>query len=249
MARYHVNRLGRLSSPDPLGGSISDPQSLNRYVYVRSEPIDLTDPLGLHDNLVCDDNGVCYPAAPDVTSVEVSSGSSLSDQTEENLNPNNGIGDDLDLYFMSIGGGPGSAEKIPINFARGTGNFENLRTVFACDPKGTAPPPSYYASRGANSGSLLDVQNFRRGGELDAQVRYGASPGYANYVYGVYMSATGYSLAFALFGANRYGKGNSQYSFTPENPADKNYAHIPATNVSWITNGYNDYQNGTLCTP
>ena len=30
MARYHVSRLGRLSSPDPLAGSTANPQSLNR---------------------------------------------------------------------------------------------------------------------------------------------------------------------------------------------------------------------------
>jgi hypothetical protein len=90
--------------------------------------------------------------------------------------------------------------------------------------------------------------NFKRGGELDAQ-RYGGSPSYANYVYGVYMSATGYSLAFALFAANRYGAKHSQYSFTPENPADISYPHIPATNVLSIARGYNDYVKGTLCTP
>jgi RHS repeat-associated protein len=47
MARYQVNRLGRFSSPDPLGGHASDPQSLNRFPYVESDPVNLTDPLGL----------------------------------------------------------------------------------------------------------------------------------------------------------------------------------------------------------
>ena len=46
-ARYNVNRLGRFSSPDPLPGSIADPQSLNRYSYVRSMPTMLTDPTGM----------------------------------------------------------------------------------------------------------------------------------------------------------------------------------------------------------
>jgi RHS repeat-associated protein len=45
-ARYHINRLGRFSSPDPLAGDTSDPQSLNRYSYVRNMPIDLVDPSG-----------------------------------------------------------------------------------------------------------------------------------------------------------------------------------------------------------
>jgi hypothetical protein len=34
-------------SGDPLGGRIDDPQTLNRYSYVRDNPIDLVDPTGL----------------------------------------------------------------------------------------------------------------------------------------------------------------------------------------------------------
>jgi RHS repeat-associated protein len=47
MARYHVNRLARFSSPDPVAGSLADPQSLNRYAYVLNDPINLADPSGL----------------------------------------------------------------------------------------------------------------------------------------------------------------------------------------------------------
>jgi hypothetical protein len=52
--RTSVNRLGRFSSPDPLAGSIVDPQSLNRYAYVLNTPVNLSDPLGL--------DGPCFPA-------------------------------------------------------------------------------------------------------------------------------------------------------------------------------------------
>jgi RHS repeat-associated protein len=45
--RHHVPRLGRFSSPDPLHGSVDDPQSLNRFAYVRNDPINFIDPLGL----------------------------------------------------------------------------------------------------------------------------------------------------------------------------------------------------------
>ncbi len=38
---------GRWLSPDPLGGQISNPQSLNRYSYALNNPTTLTDPLGL----------------------------------------------------------------------------------------------------------------------------------------------------------------------------------------------------------
>ncbi|MBI1738455.1 MAG: DUF4329 domain-containing protein [Acidobacteria bacterium] len=47
IARSHINRFGRFSSPDPMEGSIVNPQSLNRYAYVLNNPSNLTDPLGL----------------------------------------------------------------------------------------------------------------------------------------------------------------------------------------------------------
>lgn len=46
MARFYVNRLGRFGSPDLVGGSIGDPQSLNRYSYVTNNPVNNTDPSG-----------------------------------------------------------------------------------------------------------------------------------------------------------------------------------------------------------
>lgn len=45
--RTHINRLARFSSPDPLAGSISDPQSLNRYAYSLNDPPNMADPTGL----------------------------------------------------------------------------------------------------------------------------------------------------------------------------------------------------------
>lgn len=45
--RSHCSRLGRFMTPDPIAGSIANPQSLNRYAYVRNDPINLIDPLGL----------------------------------------------------------------------------------------------------------------------------------------------------------------------------------------------------------
>ena len=47
MFRYDSSRLGRFMTPDPFGGSLGDPQSLNRYVYTRNDPVNLADPLGL----------------------------------------------------------------------------------------------------------------------------------------------------------------------------------------------------------
>jgi RHS repeat-associated protein len=49
---YAVNRqyamsIGRFMRPDPVAGSIADPQSLNRYAYVGNDPVNSVDPEGL----------------------------------------------------------------------------------------------------------------------------------------------------------------------------------------------------------
>jgi len=52
-ARYYGSSMGRFMSPDPMGGHLEDPQTLNRYVYVRNNPLSLTDPTGLDFYLQC----------------------------------------------------------------------------------------------------------------------------------------------------------------------------------------------------
>lgn len=66
MARYHVNRLGRFSSPDLIAGFMANPQSLNRFAYAFEDPINLVDPSGLFaTNFYCLRSGegggwLCY---------------------------------------------------------------------------------------------------------------------------------------------------------------------------------------------
>jgi hypothetical protein len=104
------------------------------------------------------------------------------------------------------------------------------------------------------SGALQNVANllsFHRGGSLDAQVLYGGSQAYANYAYGVYVNAAGLSLSTALVGAsaNATLTGATTVYLKNGDTMDTNYPAIPAVNVQNIINGYNDQQNGTLCTP
>ena len=51
-ARYYDPGLGRFISADPVVPSPGDPQALNRYSYVRNNPIHRTDPTG-HCEAVC----------------------------------------------------------------------------------------------------------------------------------------------------------------------------------------------------
>jgi RHS repeat-associated protein len=46
--REYEPNLGRWLSPDPLGGDITNPQTLNRYPYVANNPTTSVDPLGLY---------------------------------------------------------------------------------------------------------------------------------------------------------------------------------------------------------
>ncbi len=43
-ARYFGSSMGRFMSPDPLGGDMTNPQSLNRYAYALNNPLRYTDP-------------------------------------------------------------------------------------------------------------------------------------------------------------------------------------------------------------
>jgi len=55
-ARYNASTMGRFMTPDPLGGKLVDPQTLNRYSYVVNNPLRYTDPTGLY---TCKDDDQC----------------------------------------------------------------------------------------------------------------------------------------------------------------------------------------------
>ena len=55
-ARYYGSNMGRMMSPDPIGGDMTNPQSLNKYAYALNNPLRFTDPTGLY---VCKDGQDC----------------------------------------------------------------------------------------------------------------------------------------------------------------------------------------------
>ena len=60
-ARHYGSSLGRFMQTDPMGGKTEDPQRLNRYVYVRNNPLTFTDPSGMNFGLPCKgDSGSCH---------------------------------------------------------------------------------------------------------------------------------------------------------------------------------------------
>jgi RHS repeat-associated protein len=45
-ARYYGSMMGRFTAADSLLGSLTNPQTLNRYAYVGNDPLNFTDPIG-----------------------------------------------------------------------------------------------------------------------------------------------------------------------------------------------------------
>ena len=90
-ARYYNAREARFMSADPLGGNITDPQTLNKYTYVRNNPANLTDPWGQFLCGDCEDplepyqpeqvTTIIYlPNCPSVVSALIGGGSGCASQ-------------------------------------------------------------------------------------------------------------------------------------------------------------------------
>ena len=50
-ARYYDADSGRFTQPDPISGSLGNPQSLNKYVYVLNNPNKFVDPSGMEETI------------------------------------------------------------------------------------------------------------------------------------------------------------------------------------------------------
>ncbi len=79
-ARYLGSHAGRFLSPDPLGGHLEDPQTLNKYSYVGNNPLIRTDPTGLEFNLQCSggNTATCQNGLQGSTSTDANGKSSFS---------------------------------------------------------------------------------------------------------------------------------------------------------------------------
>jgi RHS repeat-associated protein len=148
----------------------------------------------------------------------------------------------------------------PVGFRGGSTNFYayvlndpvnllDLSGMCPCPKAGNAPLPQFFEALAAQSpnwvDNLMNLLDFRKGAMMDAQA-YGSSPAYANYVFGVYMAAAGYSLPATLNSANAYGFLRAKYP--PGVPMDPVYNSIPAANVINSTAGFNAEKTATLCT-
>src|SRR3989442_4022743 len=90
---------GRWLSPDPIGGDISNPQSLNRYAYVLNNPTNLIDPLGLQSGAFT--MIICAPPEYQVSGPP-------GDQTVNSIRPGS-----CTTFFFGGGGGSGGWRHLP----------------------------------------------------------------------------------------------------------------------------------------
>lgn len=98
-ARYYASTMGRFMSPDPLGGHLEDPQTLNKYSYVANNPLTRTDPTGLDFNLQCtqtkDNASTCQGGVQGTTATDADGKSTftatrISSDDKGNLTDQNG---------------------------------------------------------------------------------------------------------------------------------------------------------------
>jgi RHS repeat-associated protein len=152
VARYNSSNIGRFMSPDPLGGRIVDPQTLNKYSYVRNNPLNLIDPTGMY---------ICEGTAKQCDNFEKS--------RQENLDSK----DDDVVRGAKAYGDPGNDNGVTVKFGDpGKGRDGNTSHDLRVDPN---DPSKFQAVetvtiRSGLSGTALEAAVAHEGSHVaDAQ--------------------------------------------------------------------------------
>lgn len=145
-ARYYNQRTVRFMSADPLAGEASDPQSLNRYAYVRNNPVRFTDPFGM-DHF--DENGQWVLG------------------NEPGPGPNDPVGCGIDWWSCPPGGG-GGGEDSGGGCLGCVGNFSSYMGPIGPPPE-PPKPTALPQTQSVNKGCLAEAAgNFALHGGTDA---------------------------------------------------------------------------------
>ncbi|MGA2900737.1 MAG: RHS repeat-associated core domain-containing protein, partial [Candidatus Acidiferrales bacterium] len=100
-ARYNASTMGRFMSPDPLGGRLIDPQTLNKYSYVINNPLRYTDPTGLY---VCkDDKDGSHCSSDDDKRFEAARQHDLQSKNADVVNAAKAYGDQNSTNGVTVG--------------------------------------------------------------------------------------------------------------------------------------------------
>jgi RHS repeat-associated protein len=143
-ARYYANVQGRFTSPDPLGGHLTDPQTLSKYTYVRNNPLRFTDSTGLDFYLDCNGNSdTCKNGRVGTTTVDANgkktftatqiSNDKNGNLVDQNGNQYTGNFDEKGFHFSNAQGDSFSgsfADKTAATTLSGAGIFDGFTGVF-----------------------------------------------------------------------------------------------------------------------
>jgi RHS repeat-associated protein len=193
-ARYYGSALGRFTSPDLLGGHIQDPQSLNKYMYARNNPLRFTDSTGLDFYLDCKGKSDSCQGGHAGTTTTDADGKSTFTATvisndkngglvDQNGNQYSGNFDEHGAHFTSADGTTSSGSFVQNSNATvlgGAGVFQGFTGVFNDNCRGTC----------VASGSIFGTQsqfanleaNLKRNPGIDAIDPF--HPGSTQYRYG-----------------------------------------------------------------
>jgi RHS repeat-associated protein len=164
-ARHYASTMGRFMQPDPVGGHNEDPQTLNRYAYVRNNPLSLTDPTGLDFYLSCQKAGdTCQKdAAGNLVQGTTTSTTDANGNTTSTFNPT--VVTSASLQDPNTG----NTGTVNQNGVQITSNGQTSEGIFI---NGT--PSADLAGSGKLEGFLFNVNGSdEKSGNLD----------YGNYVY------------------------------------------------------------------
>jgi len=173
--RMYASSYGRWFTPDPLGGDVTNPQSLNRYAYVLNNPMTLTDPTGLNPCPTIGPGG-SYACTP-----EQAAQSNVSGPAGSIYNGIAGANPFSLLYLMTSLMAEGS-EPVLVNF----GAWDLISPVFILVPDVKNDCQGPFARQ--RNYTLYQLQ----GGSLQ--------PASNNYVWEVLQSQTNSGLSARLFG-------------------------------------------------
>jgi RHS repeat-associated protein len=108
-ARYDSSQYGRFMTPDPMGGTLGDPQTLNKYSYVLNNPLKFIDPTGLYScganpfDASCAGSGLGQPPPPIFNMTQLGAGG----------NGNATFGNNV---FDTVSNAPGHGYSSPFQF-------------------------------------------------------------------------------------------------------------------------------------
>ena len=246
---------GRWPSPDPAGMSsvsLSDPQTLNRYAYVRNSPLNSIDALGLNalGNTYFDCTGGCTYSPDDVSQDSFSTGISCCVDSNDPAGINNLVPGPANATDLGLGAeGPAPP---PIEATDLLGTSSGTQTVLSTVVSLSAPFGSETGSTQTNvsfAGSGLVGAAVPVIGRLADTIKLLGNPDY-NLLYSPYYEGIQGDLMQARW-MEEIIASNSDVQIVSDLTADNMVGHIFGDEVSELMNsGWTlDIENSTLLAP